>query len=55
MAMDKQSIKELTVFLNKYGYDNLTNTPDYILANYLLNQIDMLYDLNRGRDNASRV
>lgn len=28
--------KELKALLNKYSFDNLANTPDFILAEYLL-------------------
>lgn len=33
-------MKELSVLLNRYGKDSDTNTPDYILAEYLENCID---------------
>lgn len=33
-------MKELSVLLNRYGKDSDTNTPDYILAEYLKSCIE---------------
>lgn len=33
---DEQLLKELTTLLNKYSAENGSNTPDFILAQYLL-------------------
>ena len=32
-------VNELTCLLNKYSKENGSNTPDYILANYLIQQL----------------
>jgi hypothetical protein len=36
--------RELATLLNRYSLDSATNTPDYILAEYLLNSL-MAYDV----------
>ena len=43
--------KELQQLLNKEGIDNLLNTPDYILAQYLM---DCLVAFQRAREESSK-
>jgi hypothetical protein len=42
--------EELRQALNKYGWDNSTNTPDYLLAGFLLGVLNSLNSLVRQRD-----
>ncbi len=42
--------KQLSELLNCYSFDTLTNTPDFILANHLLDYLESLAELTRSRD-----
>ena len=35
-----EALKELAEYLNRHGFDNQCNTPDYILAANILRYID---------------
>ncbi len=37
--LDQEFQTELTTLLNRHSIDNETNTPDYILAEFLVNQL----------------
>lgn len=43
MSVDNPEVQgfksELSDIINKYGIDNITNIPDFILANYIWNSI----------------
>lgn len=39
-SSDKDFIKELAKFLNQHHRENASNTPDYVLANYLAACLD---------------
>lgn len=41
---------ELTTLINKHSLENITNTPDYILADYLLNCLEAFYDAIHARN-----
>jgi len=43
--------KELTLLLNKYCKENASNTPDHILANYLLRSLDTFNHITNKREN----
>ena len=34
---DKNLKKDIEVLINKYNYDAMTDTPDFVLAEYLMN------------------
>lgn len=38
--MDTEFIKELTTLINKHNRENISNTPDFILAEYLMACLD---------------
>lgn len=40
--------KELEEVLNKYSIDNLCDTPDFLLAEYLCEHINNLQKMNRS-------
>lgn len=40
----------LIKLLNKHSIDNMTGTPDYMLAEYLVEHLQTLSRLNLGRD-----
>ena len=43
--------KEVEMLINKLGIDNYFNIPDFILADYLANQLEVLDVLKNKRDN----
>lgn len=43
--------KELTRLINRAGLDNECNTPDFIIAKFLMHSLSMLHGLNNERDN----
>lgn len=51
--------KELSTLLNRYGVDNRLNTPDYILADYLINCLNsyshLMYHLSTHRGKNERT
>lgn len=57
--MDKNFQSELAELINKYSRENGSNTPDFILAQYLadcLNAFDAMVNAREGwygRDNAA--
>ncbi len=42
--------KELTQLLNKYSWENTSNTPDFILAEYLIRCLSVLENTVLDRD-----
>ena len=42
--------KELESLLNRYCKDNASNTPDFLLAEYMLNVLDAFTTLNNERE-----
>lgn len=42
---------ELEHLLNKHGIDNECNTPDYILAEYIANTLDLFKDTKEQNEN----
>jgi hypothetical protein len=42
--------KELASLINKFGLDNLSNTPDYILADYLMDCFEIFHNTMNERD-----
>ena len=42
--------KELAGLINKYSLENRSNTPDYLLANYLMACLDNYSHIVRNRD-----
>lgn len=43
--------KELTQLINKYSKENSSNTPDFILANYMHGSLKIYEETVRQRDN----
>lgn len=41
---------ELTALINKYSLENNSNTPDFILANYLVNCLNAFNLASIGRE-----
>lgn len=39
--------KDIATVMNRHGIDTKTNTPDFILADFLFGQINLLMALNR--------
>lgn len=42
--------KELEILINKYSIENYSNTPDYILAKWLCEQLDSFRNIMILRD-----
>lgn len=42
--------KELTTLLNRYNAENSSNTPDFILAEYIENCLDAFDNASRKRE-----
>jgi hypothetical protein len=42
--------QELEKLINKHGIDNLLNTPDYILANYVIDSLMVYGNATEKRD-----
>lgn len=42
--------EELTHLLNRYSRENASNTPDYILADYLIECLDSFNKITRMRE-----
>jgi hypothetical protein len=42
---------ELTSVLNKNGMENHSNTPDWVLGDYLVNCLETFFRATRDRDN----
>jgi len=40
VSRDKTFLRELTELINKYSKENDSNTPDYILAEYMINALN---------------
>ena len=47
---EKEFKKELEVLINKYSIENDSNTPDYILANYLFSCLEAYNKSVKSRD-----
>ncbi len=47
--MEDKFRKELTDLLNIHGIDNLSNTPDFVLADYLIGCIQVFNDTVKTR------
>jgi hypothetical protein len=47
--------KELEALINKYSKENDSNTPDFILARYLVNCMENYSQIVTTRDNWFRV
>lgn len=43
--------KELTALINKYSIENGSNTPDFILADYLIKCIENYNQITKTREN----
>lgn len=46
---DKELRKELRSFVNRYNLENGSDTPDYILANYLYDCLQAFDDATKAR------
>ena len=50
-SVDRQSFrKQLSALINTYSQENGSNTPDYILAEYLVRCLDAFDDATMQRD-----
>ena len=43
-------LKELTALINKYSLENKSNTPDFILANYLTHCLELFNSATLQRE-----
>ena len=48
--MSDELRRELAALLNKYSRENESNTPDFILSNFLLDALDLLDSTIRVRE-----
>lgn len=49
--MDSETLAaELTSLLNRHSIENGSDTPDFLLADYLLNCLDAYERITQGRD-----
>lgn len=46
---EKKFKEELTVLINKYSLENKSNTPDYILADYLMSCLNQFNKATNDR------
>lgn len=42
--------RELSALLNRYNFDTVCDTPDFVLAEYIVGHLAGLTNLVRGRD-----
>ena len=49
--MDSEFKRELTILINKYSLENKSNTPDYILADYLIDCLSIFNACTNNRTN----
>lgn len=47
---EREFIEELDALLNRYSKENGSNTPDFILGNYLRNCLDAWNEATKARD-----
>ena len=47
---EKEFKQKLTDLINCFGYDNILNTPDFILADYMFRNLEAVKMLNIRRD-----
>lgn len=48
---EEQFYRELTSLLNKYSKENESNTPDFLLASYLIRCLDAFNSITNSREN----
>ena len=56
IEMDRETIKkEFGDIVNKHGFDNLSGTPDHILAEFLLNNLEIFCHAIKRREPVERA